>query len=162
MLCLTFQQSRGNVYSSTSALNYTCKLGISENNTIILVPLTGHSMNHSQISILIFRTIYAIKKTSHFSSSAITHVIHLKRRYYLYHKNLAKKVKHILLREGSPFFFSFTVCPCLKCKINPETLAILNVWNAVAEQRAFYTHGQKCYKSLLPKNAKLISLELRR
>ena len=33
MLCLTFQQSRGNVYSSTSALNYTCKLGISENNT---------------------------------------------------------------------------------------------------------------------------------
>ena len=95
---------------------------------IILVPLTGHSMNHSKISILLFRTIYAIQKTSHFSSSAITHVIHLKRRYYLYHKNLAKKVKHdILLREGSPFFFSFTVCPCLKCKINPETLAILNV-----------------------------------
>ena len=118
---------RPNVYSSTSALNYTCKLGISENNTNHSCTI-DRSLNESltnQYSYLQNNLCY--KKNSHFSSSAITHVIHLKRRYYLYHKNLAKKVKRILLREGSPFFFSFTVCPCLKCKINPETLAILNV-----------------------------------
>ena len=104
MLCLTFQQSRGNVYSSTSALNYACKLGISENNTnhscTIDRPLNESLTN--QYSYLQNNLCY--KKTSHFSSSAITHVIHLKRRYYSLSQESGKESETYITKRGLTVF----------------------------------------------------------